>query len=370
MPGLNAISPPQCIASTGDQHRHIIRKTDATRKIAGKGANSNFFHTAELSADGTTIVTHSEDQRTRTFVLPTNLLEDGDEILTLAPYATSNPIKIRSSVLYPNFRLDESGTTVALQARTDLSIRLVNVLDYNYVHASYPWINSNTEEIITPHALLFSPDGTRFVAGAEASIAVFDLSRDNEGPLQYHRTRRSRKIRQAYGESDTPLSGILNALAINPSNGWLSAGSTERQIGFWDAGGIGEKVSAFSVKDDTQPETRGCGITQLGWSICGTYLFVAERNSDVILVFDMRQGKRLCWLKGRNAMSMQRMSFEIVESDDGRIDVWAGGVDGHVRVWENITRKTDGIDPSTDIIAHQGKSKRSALYPFCLLTLI
>ena len=355
MPGVDA-TIPQCVASTGSEYRHLIDKDHTNTNIPGDRLESNFFHTAELSADGTTIVTRSEDQQSRTFILPTTLLNDEGECQTLTPYALSDPIKIRTSALYPGFRLAESSTTVALQARTDLSTRLVNVLDYNYVHACYPWINNSTEEIITPHALLFRPDGTRFVAGAKECIALFDLSRAVEGPLQYHRTRRSKNTRQAYGESDTPLSGIVNALAISPANGLLGAGSTERQIGLWDAGGVGEKTSAFSIRDDTQPGTKGCGITQLKWSDCGTYLFVAERNSDAILVFDMRQGKRLCWLNGRNARSMQRMSFELVQSEDGQIDVWAGGVDGHVRVWKNVTNEMDSAQPSTDIVAHRGKS--------------
>ncbi|GAB7338638.1 hypothetical protein MBLNU457_5371t1 [Dothideomycetes sp. NU457] len=236
-------------------------------------------------------------------------------------------------------------------------MRLVNVLNYDYVHCTYPWVNASTEEVITPHSLLFSPDGTRFVAGAKECIALFDLSRANEGPMQTHRTRRSKTVRREYGEYETPLSGIVNALAINQVNGLLAAGSTERQLGFWGAGGSGNKTSAFSVRDDTLPETRGCGITQVEWSDCGQYLFVAERNSDVILVFDVRQGKRLCWLRGRNAKSMQRMSFQVVHSMDdllhGRIDVWAGGIDGLVRVWKDVTHKTDAVDLATDIVAHR-----------------
>jgi len=362
MPGLPT-ETAQCIASTGNGFCGSIYQTDSKPKPVpdnsfDKGLESNLFHTAKLSADGTTIVTHNEDQRLRTYVLPTNLLENEDRILKLTPLATSNPIKTRCSALYPHYLLSESGTTVALQSCTDTRIRLVNILNYDYVHSTYPWVNANTEEVNTPHSLVFSPDGTRFVAGAKECIALFDLSRANEGPMQFHKTRRSKTVRREYGEHETPLSGTVNALAINQFNGLLAAGSTERQLGFWEAGGSGNKTSAFSVRDDTLPETKGCGITQIEWSHCGQYLFVAERNSDVILVFDVRQGRRLCWLEGRNAKSMQRMSFQIVQSVDdlhhGRIDIWAGGTDGHIRVWKDVTRSTDAVDPSTDIVAHRG----------------
>lgn len=357
MPGLNT-GLPQCIASTEDDLCGSIFETTSKRKHVSrhpfdKGCESNFFHTAQLSADGTTIITHNEDQRLRTYILPTNLLADENRPFKLIPHATSDSIKTRCLALYPHYLLSEPGTTVALQCWTDTRIRLVNVLDYDYVHSTYPWVNANTEEVITPHSVLFSPDGTRFVAGARECIALFDLSRTDEGPMQFHKTRRGKAVRREYGEYETPLSGIVNALAINQVNGLLAAGSTERQVGFWEAGGSGDKTSAFSVRDDTLPETKGCGITQVEWSDCGQYLFVAERNSDVILVFDVRQGKRLCWLKGRNAKSMQRMSFNAVRSTNG-MDVWAGGIDGHVRVWKDITHKMDAVDSSTDVVAHRG----------------
>lgn len=362
MPGL-ATEPAQCIASTDTDFDGPLHQTSTEGKhVDGhsfdKSLESNFFHTAKLSGDGTTIVTYNEDQKWRTYVLPTNLLEDQEHVLKLTPFAISNPVKTRCSALYPHYVLSESSTTLALHSLTDTRIRLVNVLDFDYVHATYPWINADTEEIVTPHSLLFSPDGTRFVAGAKERIALFDLSRTNEGPVQSHKTCRSKAVRREYGEYETPLSGIVNALAINQVNGLLAAGSTERQLGFWEAGGSGGRISAFSVRDDTLPETKGCGITQVEWSDCGQYLLVAERGSNVILVFDIRQGKRLCWLRGRNAKSMQRMSFQVVQSADGqlqgRTDIWAGGIDGHVRVWKDVTHQTDAVCPSTDIVAHRG----------------
>ena len=148
------------------------------------------------------------------------------------------------------------------------------------------------------------------------------------------------------------MKGIVSALGMS-ADGVLAAGTYSRWIALYDAGGGGGggNASVFSLgssNHDDAAEGGGGGITQVLWSACGRYLCVAERASDGIGVWDIRgTGRRLAWLRGRNARTQQRLGVEVVGGGGGermgagagagvgeaREQVWAGSVDGNVRVW-------------------------------------
>ena len=356
---------PRCIASTGESFCGTVANTNLDLDFApthGRippGAESNCFRSADLSADGSTVLTLNEDQRLRSFVLPPDLLDEHDSLQCLEPQSIARPTKTLTSALYPGFSLANTGTTIALQACNDLPIRLVNILDFSYTHATYPWVNASTEAWIAPHSLLFSSDGLHFVAGTKEKLAVFDVSRDGEGPVTGTSTRKSQKSRRAWGEHETPLSGIVTALSLSRNNEVLAAGTTGREIGLYAAGGMGEKVTSFSIRDDLEAGANGAGVTQLSWSSCGNYLFVAERKSDAILIYDIRQGQRLSWLRGRKADTSQRLSFDLLQTSDSGHDIWAGGTDGKVRIWRDVTRSEDVVDPDAVFPAGIGRSTSS-----------
>lgn len=66
---------PKCLASTGDTYNGTVaecerRADEHSDNIPSyAGSESNCFRSAQWSADGTTILTHNEDWRLRTFVL-------------------------------------------------------------------------------------------------------------------------------------------------------------------------------------------------------------------------------------------------------------------------------------------------------------
>jgi len=352
---------PRCIASTGESFCGTVANTNIdldsapTHGRTQPDAESNCFRSAELSADGSTVLTLNEDQRLRTFVLPPDLLDEHDNLQCLPPQSTARPTKTLTVALYPGFSLANTGTTIALQACNDLPIRLVNTLDFTYTHATYLWVNASTEAWIAPHSLLFSSDGSRFVAGAKEKLAVFDVSRDGGGPVTSFSTRKSQKSRRAWGEHETPLSGIVTALSLDRTNVVLAAGTTGREVGLFAAGGMGERITSFAVRDDREAGANGAGVTQLSWSSCGNYLFVAERKSDAILIYDIRQGRRLSWLRGRKADTLQRLSFDLLETPNAGHDIWAGGIDGKVRIWRDVTRSDEVADPDAVFPAGIGR---------------
>lgn len=137
----------------------------------------------------------------------------------------------------------------------------------------------------------------------------------------------------------------------------LAAGTTRRQIGFWAAGGLGEVVATFDLglEDGGGKGEMGNGVSQLKWSRDGRYLFVAERQSDGLAVYDIRvQGRRLAWLKGRRADTTQELGFDVVGEDAG-CDVWAGGTDGVVRVWREASGKEGEVQPDGEVQVARGE---------------
>lgn len=146
------------------------------------------------------------------------------------------------------------------------------------------------------------------------------------------------------------MKGIVSALGMS-CEGMLAAGTYSRWVGLYDGFGRGGDAGVFPVGADAEDEVgqgRGGGITQVVWSLCGRYLCAVERASDGVGVWDVRgTGKRLAWLRGRNAKTQQRLGVEVTGGE-----VWAGGSDGVVRVWEGLGMVEGVVDPGWGFRAH------------------
>lgn len=156
------------------------------------------------------------------------------------------------------------------------------------------------------------------------------------------------------------MKGIVSTMSISPSgDGVLAAGTFTRYIGLYASNGSGDTIATFSV-EGTVADSRigGKGITQVLWSPCGRYLFVIERKSSGILVYDIRvTGQLVGWLEGRGGMTNQRLKADIVPGDErNATEVWAGGTDGRVRVWSDPSHVTEnGRQPQWEKRVHDGK---------------
>lgn len=150
------------------------------------------------------------------------------------------------------------------------------------------------------------------------------------------------------------MKGIVSALGMSP-DGILAAGTFTRNVGLYDGNGSGGIVAIFPLQSPdslTSEEDvgQGTGITQLLWSTCSRYLCVVERGSDGIGVWDVRgTGQRLAWLRGRKALTPQRLGVDIAGQE-----IWAGGTDAYVRVWEGLGIKEGCINPVWAFKAHDG----------------
>lgn len=196
-------------------------------------------------------------------------------------------------------------------------------------------------------------------------ICLFDVSRSgNEGPVSWMPTIPSKR-KQIVG-GGVGMKGIVSAMAVNPTgDGILAAGTFTRHVGLYSSNGSGELLGTFNIaKTEANRDIGGKGITQLAWSPCGRYLYIAERKCDGVLVYDIRvTGQMLGYLRGRNALTNQRMNIDVVNAGaEGSHEVWAGGVDGIMRVWKNPAFTVGAHDPDWEFKVHDGM-----FVDFCLL---
>ncbi|XHG04223.1 hypothetical protein AWENTII_007501 [Aspergillus wentii] len=156
-------------------------------------------------------------------------------------------------------------------------------------------------------------------------------------------------------------------MAVNPTgDGILAAGTFTRQVGLYGSNGAGELLGTFSTaKTDANRHIGGRGVTQLLWSPCGRYLYIAERKSDGVLVYDIRvTGQLLGWLQGRKALTNQRMKIDAVPSGEGDShEIWAGGVDGVMRVWRNPTLTAGAQNSDWEWKVHDDSVTSTVLHP-------
>ncbi|KAH8678653.1 hypothetical protein BGZ60DRAFT_428486 [Tricladium varicosporioides] len=319
---------------------------------------SNYFKSTQWVPDGTSLLTSSCDNTIRTFILPPDLLSPTSLLSTLTPYTTHlHPTSINCLASYPAFNLSDPSSTLYLSTPTALPIRLSNALSPISVPIStYNLISLTTEAYYTPSSLLWSHQspGT-FLAGTDCLIALFDVSRNGEGPVTRMPTIPSKRHKMKGG--GVGMRGLISALSAQPGAGetsMLAAGTWTRWVGLYDASGMGGTVAQWSVAEaaDKHAGIRGMGISQTMWSSCGRYLYVVERKSKGALVYDVRgAGKMLCWLEGRSAETNQRLGVDCFEAEGG-MEIWAGGMDGVVRVWENVGMTEGACERSWEWKAH------------------
>ncbi|EEQ91798.1 hypothetical protein RJZ56_000801 [Blastomyces dermatitidis] len=360
---MKQTNPPftlTCAASTRNYAFSTPEKSLGKKNaVAGENrAISNYFKEASWTPDGTSIITNSADNTIRTFVLPADLIEQRKEPLELEPYHTIPSAEpIYAMAIYPFYGLQDASSTLLLSSVRDHPIRLTSAL-YPGFSASYSLISPTTEAFITPHCILYPPilSGTQFLTGSDSLICLFDVSRPGtDGPVSRLQTIPSKRKKIVGG--GVGMKGIVSTMAINPSgDGILAAGTFTRYIGLYASNGCGDTIATFSV-EGTAADSRvgGKGITQVLWSPCGRYLFVIERKSSGILVYDIRvTGQLVGWLEGRGGMTNQKLKADIVPGGErNATEIWAGGTDGALRMWLDPASVTgEGREPEWEKQVH------------------
>ncbi|KAB8079315.1 guanine nucleotide-binding protein [Aspergillus leporis] len=374
--GETTSSTPVCVASTRhdnevddaplDGHGKGIPK--ATCNISGNTSELNYVKGVEWTPDGTTLLTDSADHHIRTYILPPDLLEERSLPHHLSPYSVLPSAEpTYATAIYPFYSLQDPSTTLFLSSVRDHPIRLASALAPTSL-ATYSLVNPTTEAFITPHSIIYPSalGGTQFLTGSDSLICLFDVSRPgSDGPVAWMPTIPSKRKQTVGG--GVGMKGIISALAVNPTgDGILAAGTFSRQIGLYDSNGTGQSLGTFSLaKTDASRRIGGRGVTQLLWSPCGRYLYIAERKSDGVMIYDIRvTGQLLGWLEGRKALTNQRMKIDIVSTENGAShEIWGGGTDGFMRVWRNPTQTAGAQEPAWEWKVHDDSVGSTVLHP-------
>ena len=227
-------------------------------------------------------------------------------------------------------------------------------------------------------SLVWPSPGTHFIAGTTNRIAVFDVSRPDdmsaEPLLTIPTIPSARHISKGHGVG---MKGTVSALGVSPVRegdgmGLVAAGTWTRQLGLYDLQRAGACVATWGVAGAADAEQEvgkgkvgGRGIMQTVWSPCGRYLVVNERQSRGLLVYDLRGTHRLlACLMGRNGMTNQRLSCDVFPGTErvGGFEVWAGTMDGGVKVWEGVGNREGVIEPTWEWQAHETAVGSAAMH--------
>jgi WD40 repeat protein len=329
------------------------------------------------SPDGTCLLSNSADNKLRTFIAPANLLEPRDAPLKLTPYSTlPSPEPVYAFTPYPLFELSDLSTTIILCSPRDLPIRLSNCL-YSSTIATYPLISPTTEAYLTPSSLLWAPTGYNFFTGTDSLIALFDVSRPGDGPITRLPTIPSKRHKMKGG--GIGMRGIVSCLSLQPSSAedlsgtsMLAAGTWTRWVSLYDAAGMGGTVANWSVAAaaDSDAKIGGAGTSEVLWSPCGRYLFVAERKSPGVLIYDVRvTGRLVGYLRDRTAETNQRLGVNIFPSAEEGVaaEIWAGGTDGVSKTWkwrnDGDEQEAVGTGPANRWHSHNSAVTSVAVHP-------
>lgn len=374
----NTSSPPTCSDLESPASHKSSREPIANlpQKLL-PDHHTSCVREAQISPDGSCIFT--SDYSRAWSVYPINFhLHSETSTRPLRPYAqltSANPIW--AFAVNPLFHFQDASSTHGLLSRRDSYITLHNALwdmsrssdrsndQYSSVQgpvdiskplASYKLVDHLTEAVVAPSSLTYSHDGAYFFAGAQNRIATFDLTYTDD-PIHSIPTIPSKRNKLKGGGRG--FKGCISALSLSlPStasrSGTLAAGSRTRYVGIYDPVG-GTEVTHFALpgtmdgrklRNENLHGVIGDGVSQVKWSPDGMYLYVAERQSDVLFIYDVRNfSLSLGHCAGRAALTMQRLGFDVWSAATTLADhstsfssshqVWAGGTDGKVRVWRD-----------------------------------
>ncbi|KAJ1657634.1 hypothetical protein IWQ61_002999 [Dispira simplex] len=336
---------PTLVASTGTTYCHSVttvlnhtlppwNRPHGTRHHTSE---NDYFRQGHWSSDGSLLLTSSYDRCLRAFRCPEAVWNSR----TASPSETAEPLGwepflcLRESEgivdcqWYPLANGYDPSTWCVLTATRDHPLHLWDIYT-GQLRASYRTENDR-EEILNPYAVAFNLDGTKVCAGCDNRLLLFDVNRPGREctRIPITPTRRSRQGQK----------GIISSIHFNPDRSGLYAlGTFANSVGLYDS----RDHHLHYLKNPPG----GSGVTQVQFSPCGYYLYVATRTKQTIYCWDIRQTGRWLYDICRQMRTNQRIYFDVDPS--GRYLVTGHDSSGSVALHALETYSGDVESLTTD----------------------
>lgn len=289
---------------------------------------NNFLKLALWSADGTCMLTTSEDNLVRIFEVPADAAEQAyklqemteEEQLSFVPHPLRSVLQIKEgetvydACWYPHMNSQQPSTCCFLTTSRDHPIHMWDA--FTGQHRATYRAYDHMDEITAALSITFNLTADKIYAGYSGMIRIFDTA----SPGRSYRTLSTK---------DIGAKGIVSCLAFNPDySGLVAAGSYSGLVGLYTEGDRG----VVSVLEGH----RG-GVTQALFTPDGNYLFTGARKENDILCWDIRNTSRVVMRLSRLVDTNQHIRFDIdptgkyliTASQDSRAyvyDLQTGGV--------------------------------------------
>ncbi|KAJ1953480.1 hypothetical protein IWQ62_005982 [Dispira parvispora] len=346
---------PTLVASTGSTYCHSVatvlnhtlppwNRPHGTRQHTSE---NDYFCQGHWSSDGSLLLTSSYDRCLRVFQYPetvwnsrTSPSSEIPEPLGWEPFLCLRESEgIVDCQWYPLANGYDPSTWCVLTTTRDHPLHLWDVYT-GQLRASYRTENDR-EEILNSYAVAFNLDGTKVCAGCDNHLLLFDVNRPGREctRIPITPTRRSRQGQK----------GIISSIHFNPDKSGLYAlGTFSNSVGLYD--------SRDHHLHYLKKPPGGSGVTQVQFSPCGYYLYVATRTKQTIYCWDIRQTGRWIYDIDRPMRTNQRIYFDMDPS--GRYLATGHDSFGNVAVHALETYAGDtvplAIEPRSTIFKSQG----------------
>ncbi|KFD70199.1 hypothetical protein M514_03286, partial [Trichuris suis] len=274
---------------------------------------NNFLKMCKWSADGSNLITASEDCRVRLF----RLVEKRKK----SKYSLYLNCRLPISDCIYDFCWSPSASTFAVASRNCP----VNTYDKNGEKiAHYTPINCK-DEMSRAISVAIDSVGSRLYTGCNKFVYQFDICRPGRQTL----------IIPTWQKRTASQPGIISCFAFQKlSTSSFFAGSYSGWVALYDSRMVGSCMLF---------ETNRNGVTQIATTGCARYLFTGGRMDDSILCWDVRVMPKLVCALRRPARTQQRISFE-----------WSRGIlasgtsDGCVYLWTEPYLHSGTLEPTSE----------------------
>ncbi|XP_054254885.1 telomerase Cajal body protein 1, partial [Indicator indicator] len=282
----------------------------------------NFLRGCKWAPDGSCVLTCSDDNVLRIFDLPSPPAPpSGLPLPELAPaLRLPEGDSIYDFTWFPLMDSNQPHTCLVASSSRDNPVHLWDAFD-GTLRGSFR-AYTHLEELVAPHSLAFTPDGSQLLGGFDGSLRIFPTERPGRQCHQWQLHRGGQGQR-----------GLIGCLAVSPSQSLVAAGSYGRSLALYPLKGGG--ALAFWPRLPAGP-------THLRFSPDGNLLYAGGRKDTHIRCWDLRRPERPLLAAERKVTTNQRLTFDLDPS--GRF-LLAGDTEGFLSLWDTLSPPGPGDPP-------------------------